>query len=272
MLLPGLIALIIMPLIMYWMYPPEVKETPNAAQFAKTKLKEMGPVSKNEIIMLGVFGILLLLWAGIPAMIFGSAWAVDPTTTAFIGLGLLLITGVLTWEDILTQKSAWDTITWFAALVMMATYLNKLGLITWFSGVLETGIGHLGLELDACLFIIDARLLVCTLYVCQYHSTYYCHVCSILYGWTGTMGAPPMLFALMMASSVKHHDDLNPLCNGYIACGIGSGYTLGEWWKAGCHECRQYHHLCGDWRTLVESVGLLVIKYEEHSVRIEMFL
>jgi DASS family divalent anion:Na+ symporter len=119
-----------------------VKETPNAAQFAKTKLKEMGAVSKDEIIMLGVFGILLLLWAGIPAMILGSAWAVDPTTTAFIGLTLLLLTGVLTWEDILTQKSAWDTITWFAALVMMATYLNKLGLITWFSGVLETGSVH----------------------------------------------------------------------------------------------------------------------------------
>lgn len=31
-----------------------------------------------------------------------------------------------------------------------------------------------------------------------------------------------------------------------------------------CHECRQYHHLCGDWRTVVESVGLLVIKYKEH--------
>lgn len=64
----------------------------------------MGPVSKDEIIMLGVFGILLMLWAGIPAMILGSAWSVDPTTTAFIGLGLLLLTGVLTWDDILTQK------------------------------------------------------------------------------------------------------------------------------------------------------------------------
>lgn len=48
MLLPGLIALIIMPLIMYWMYPPEVKETPSSAQFAKTKLKEMGPVCKMK--------------------------------------------------------------------------------------------------------------------------------------------------------------------------------------------------------------------------------
>ncbi|WP_042106984.1 DASS family sodium-coupled anion symporter, partial [Acinetobacter junii] len=159
MLLPGLVALIVMPLIMYWMYPPEVKETPNAAQFAKTKLKEMGAVSKDEIIMLGVFGILLLLWAGIPAMILGSAWVVDPTTTAFIGLTLLLLTGVLTWEDILTQKSAWDTITWFAALVMMATYLNKLGLITWFSGVLENSIGSLGLGwMPACLLLMLAYL------------------------------------------------------------------------------------------------------------------
>jgi DASS family divalent anion:Na+ symporter len=82
------------------------------------------------------------LWAGIPAMILGSAWAVDPTTTAFIGLTLLLLTGVLTWEDILTQKSAWDTITWFAALVMMATYLNKLGLITWFQVSWKTGLVH----------------------------------------------------------------------------------------------------------------------------------
>lgn len=105
MLLPGLICLILMPLVLYWMYPPEVKQTPNATQFAKEKLREMGTITRHELIMLGVFGILLLLWAGIPAMIFGEAWTVDATTTAFLGLCLLLITGVLTWDDILTQKA-----------------------------------------------------------------------------------------------------------------------------------------------------------------------
>jgi di/tricarboxylate transporter len=28
---------------------------------------------------------------------------------------------------------AWDTLTWFAALIAMAGYLNKFGLISWFS-------------------------------------------------------------------------------------------------------------------------------------------
>ncbi|MCU4378968.1 anion permease [Acinetobacter haemolyticus] len=233
MLLPGLIALIIMPLIMYWMYPPEVKETPNAAQFAKDKLTEMGKVSRNEIIMLGVFGILLLLWAGIPAMLFGSAWAVDPTTTAFIGLGLLLITGVLTWEDILTQKSAWDTITWFAALVMMATYLNKLGLIAWFSGVLESGIGSLGLSwMPACLLLMLAYL-----YAHYMFASTTAHITAMFaafYTAGLALGAPPMLFALMMAAASSIMMTLTHYATGTSPVVFGSGYTtLGEWWKAG---------------------------------------
>lgn len=233
MLLPGLVALIVMPLIMYWMYPPEVKETPNAAQFAKTKLKEMGAVSKDEIIMLGVFGILLLLWAGIPAVILGSAWAVDPTTTAFIGLTLLLLTGVLTWEDILTQKSAWDTITWFAALVMMATYLNKLGLITWFSAVLESSIGSLGLVwMPACLLLMLAYL-----YAHYMFASTTAHITAMFaafYTAGLALGAPPMLFALMMAAASSIMMTLTHYATGTSPVVFGSGYTtLGEWWKAG---------------------------------------
>ena len=44
-------------------------------------------------------------------------WAVDPTTAAFVGLSVLLLTGVLAWEDLLKEKSAWDTLVWFGALV-----------------------------------------------------------------------------------------------------------------------------------------------------------
>lgn len=106
MLVPGLVAMVLMPLILYFISPPEIKETPNAMQFAKDKLAEQGPMSRGEWIMLGIFGLLLFLWAGIPAMLFGKAYAVDPTTTAFIGLSLLLLSGVLTWDDILKEKSA----------------------------------------------------------------------------------------------------------------------------------------------------------------------
>ena len=100
-LVPGLCSLIVMPLVIYLLYSPEVKSTPDAPRFACEKLQALGPVTLPEKITLGVFALLLVLWAGIPAMIFGPALAVNPTTAALIGLAVLLATGVLRWEDVL---------------------------------------------------------------------------------------------------------------------------------------------------------------------------
>lgn len=58
---------------------------------------------------------------------------VDAVTAAILGLSVLLITGVVTWKECLGEAVAWDTLTWFAALIAMAGYLNKYGLISWFS-------------------------------------------------------------------------------------------------------------------------------------------
>jgi len=59
--------------------------------------------------------------------------SVDAVSTAILGLGVLLITGVVTWKECLAESVAWDTLTWFAALIAMAGYLNKYGFISWFS-------------------------------------------------------------------------------------------------------------------------------------------
>ena len=40
----------------------------------------------------------------------------------------------MTWKECLSNNAAWDTLTWFAALIGMASYLNKYGFIKWFSG------------------------------------------------------------------------------------------------------------------------------------------
>ncbi|KAL6588154.1 dityrosine synthesis enzyme [Orobanche minor] len=58
---------------------------------------------------------------------------VDAVTATNFGLSVLLITGVVTWKQCLGESVAWDTLTWFAALIAMAGYLNKYGLISWFS-------------------------------------------------------------------------------------------------------------------------------------------
>ena len=233
MLLPGLVALALMPLVVYWLNPPEIKSTPNAAQFARERLREMGPITRGELIMLGVFGVLLLLWAGIPAWIFGPAAAVDPTTTAFIGLSLCLITGVLTWDDVIKEKSAWDTIVWFGALVMMATFLNKLGLIAWFAKSMQTGIGHLGLGWMGA----SALLMLTYLYAHYAFASTTAHITAMFaafYGAGLALGAPALPFALMMAAASNIMMTLTHYATGTSPVVFGSGYvTLGQWWKTG---------------------------------------
>ena len=233
MLLPGLVALALMPLVIYWMYPPEIKSTPNAAQFARDKLTELGAITRNELIMLGVFFVLLVLWAGIPALIFGPGAAVDATTTAFIGLSLCLLSGVLTWDDVIKEKSAWDTIVWFGALVMMATFLNKLGLIGWFAKSLETGIEQLGLSWMGA----SALLLLAYLYAHYMFASTTAHITAMFaafYGAGLALGAPPLPFALMMAAASNIMMTLTHYATGTSPVIFGSGYaTLGQWWRAG---------------------------------------
>lgn len=65
--------------------------------------------------------------------VFGGKLNIDAVTAAILGLSILLTTGVVTWKECLAESVAWDTLTWFAALIAMAGYLNKYGLISWFS-------------------------------------------------------------------------------------------------------------------------------------------
>lgn len=89
MFLPGIAAMLLMPLVLYFLSPPEIKSTPNASTFAKDKLKELGKMKNSEKIMLSVFVLLLLLWAGTFGLLFGIS--LDATSVALLGLSLVLI-------------------------------------------------------------------------------------------------------------------------------------------------------------------------------------
>jgi DASS family divalent anion:Na+ symporter len=123
--LPGLLCLILTPYILYKIYPPEIKETPQASQMAHAELEKMGPMKRSEKILLVVFFMILALWVT-------SEWnKLDATVVALIGVGVMLLTGVISWEDVLGEKGAWDALIWFGGLVMMATGLNQLGFMKW---------------------------------------------------------------------------------------------------------------------------------------------
>ncbi|AKG08100.1 C4-dicarboxylate ABC transporter [Moraxella bovoculi] len=233
MFLPGMASILLMPLVMYVLAKPELTETPDAKTFAKEHLAKLGKVTKNEKIMLAVFTGMLLLWADIPAMIFGDALSFDATAVAFLGLSALILTGVLTWDDILKEKSAWDTIVWFAALIMMATYLSKLGLISWFSGAIQSMVAQMGVGSIGAMAILT----LVYLYSHYFFASTTAHITAMFaafYTIGIALGAPPMLFALILAASSSLMMTLTHYATGTAPVIFGSGYvTLGEWWKVG---------------------------------------
>ncbi|XP_011625484.1 dicarboxylate transporter 1, chloroplastic [Amborella trichopoda] len=226
-IVPGLVSLVVVPLILYLVYPPEVKSSPDAPRLARENLQKMGPMSKNEFIMTATLLVTVGLW------IFGAMINVDAVTAAILGLSILLISGVVTWKECLSESVAWDTLTWFAALIAMANYLNKYGLITWFSETVVKFVGGLGLSWQLSFGI---------LVLLYYYSHYFfasgaAHIGAMFTAFlsvASALGTPPLFGALVLSF-------LSNLMGGLTHYGIGSApvfyganyVPLAKWWGYG---------------------------------------
>jgi DASS family divalent anion:Na+ symporter len=136
-LVPGLVSCLLVPLVVYRMLPPEIKRTPAAADYARAELKQMGPMRTREATVCAVFTAVCLLWLT-------SGWhGIDVTLVALAGISILFVTQILTWDDALAERSAWDVFVWYGGLMTMGEALNNTGSTTalaawiggWFVGV-----------------------------------------------------------------------------------------------------------------------------------------
>jgi len=216
-IVPGIVSLILIPYIVYLIYKPEITRTPEAVEMADAKLREMGPLNVSEKLMMGVFAIVLLMW------VFGDTFfGINGTTAALVGLGLLLITGVLTWSDVLTETNAWDVLFWTGTLIMMAGFLNKMGMIPWFSKVMAASMSGHGW--------IFAFLVLGLTY-------FYAHVGAMYAAFLGVSlacGAPPMLAALVLCFFSNLHASMTHYGTGPAAAMFGQGFVpIATWWRLG---------------------------------------
>jgi L-tartrate/succinate antiporter len=122
----GILLLALVPLLVYWIYPPQVKEGAEVPAWAATELEKMGSLSQREIILGILVVVALLLW------IFGGS-IMEATTAAILVISLMLILNVVTWDDITANKAAWNTLAWFATLVALADGLTRVGFVKWFA-------------------------------------------------------------------------------------------------------------------------------------------
>ncbi|MEJ2236677.1 MAG: anion permease [Gemmatimonadales bacterium] len=222
---PGLISLVTIPLILYRLYPPEVKETPQATRMAREKLAQLGPMKRDEQIMLGTFVLLLALWT------LSQPLQMSSTATAFIGLTLLLATGVLKWQDVLAEKGAWNVFIWLSTLIMMGSYLSQLGFVAWFSG----SIGNLFSQTGWLPAFVGLSLI-------YFYSHYFfagntAHISSMYAAFLAVAlaaGTPPLLAALVLGFFSNLFSSMTHYSTGPAPVFFGSGYVkVADWWRLG---------------------------------------
>lgn len=222
---PGLVMLALIPYIVYKIYPPEVLETPEARAIAEAELKKMGPVKAQEKYVALVFVSCLLLWAT-------SQWTrLDATVVGLIGVTTLLLTNALSWEDVITEKNAWDTLVWMGGTIAMATYINRLGLIAWFTNAVS---GHFsGFPWMVTLLV----LLVIFMYSQYAFAGLSAHITAMfpaLAALALAAGTPPMLTVISFGVIGNLCGCLTHYASGPSPIFYGSGYTeLRTWLKLG---------------------------------------
>jgi len=224
-LVPGLISFIAIPYLMYVLMRPEIKETPEAAELARTELVKMGPMRREEWVVLAAFILALLLW------LTGSWTRIDATVVAFLGLCLMLVLGAITWEDVLTERSGWDALIWFGGLVGMATMLAKLRLIKWFSTYVG---GHVqGWPWLPALAI----LALVFMYSHYFFASLTAHATAFFVPFLTVavaVGAPPYFAALIFAFFSNLCVCLTHYGGGPSPVYFGAGYvSLKKWWGVG---------------------------------------
>ncbi len=212
---PALVALIIVPFVLYKFFAPEVKETPEAPKAAAQELQKMGPMSRDEWITGITFVGMVLLWA------LSGTLGVDKTATAFLGLAVLMIAGIFTLEDLKTQGDALGTFIWFSILYTMSSQLNELG----FMGAVGTQLAQdlQGLSWPV-VYVAIVVLYVALHYIFVSQTAQMLALYSVFLGVAMESGVPPMLMALMLLFATNFFSAITPQGSSANVLCAGSGY------------------------------------------------
>jgi divalent anion:Na+ symporter, DASS family len=224
-LVPGIASALVVPWVVHRVFPPEITLTPEAAQFARTQLEGMGPLSRDEMIALGVFVGVGLMWIT-------SGWhGFEVTLVAFAGLSVLLLSGTLRWEQAIAEKSAWDVLVWYGGLLKLGELLNGTGVTRVFAE-------SVGQSLSAFPWMV---VLIATLLLYFYTHYFFASITSHMLAMfppfvlmLTSLGTPPLLavYSLMCLTNLPAGLTHYGTTTGPIL--FSQGYvTFGDWWRTG---------------------------------------
>jgi L-tartrate/succinate antiporter len=211
----GVCLLCLGPYVIYKVYPPQIKSSGDVPAWADRELTLMGPVSRGELLMATMVLGAVALW------MFGKD-AIDATTVALLAISSMLLTGLVSWDDIVSYKSAWSVWALLATLVTLADGLNRVGFIGWFAA------GAAARLTGFAPSVVMAGLVMTFFFVHYMFASITAHTTAVLpvvlAAGLAVPGVPPRTFALLLCYSLGLMGILTPYATGPAPVYFGSGY------------------------------------------------
>ncbi len=222
---PALASILVLPWLVARLFPPGVSATPEAPAAARKALAVLGPLSRDEWITAIAFVLMVTGW------ILADKLQLNVTSIAFAGLGLLLMTGVLTANDISTQGDTLATFLWLAVLFALSGQLNELGFMGYVGQRLASHMQGLSWPVTYVTLIL---IYVAIHYMFVSQSSQVLALLGVFLdvGIRGGVPAQLMAFSLFFASS--YFSVITPQGGSQNVIFVGSGYlTQRELYRLG---------------------------------------
>jgi divalent anion:Na+ symporter, DASS family len=222
---PGVVSLAIVPLVVMWLNKPTIMRTPEAAAFARSELDKMGPMSRNERIVLGVFLGVCGLWIS-------SSWTgMNITVVALLGGIFLLLMGVITWEDVKSNRAAWDIFVWYGGFLRLGQGINEAGVTKAFAEGVAAYFQSYGWP------ILLLAALTIFFYAHYFFASITAHILAMFGPFVAVLlakGAPIGLVIFSFACLANLSAGLTNYGTTPTPMFFGQGYVaLKQWWKIG---------------------------------------
>ena len=222
---PTLTAMAVLPFVLYKVLRPEVTATPEAPAAARRALAEMGRPSVQEKVVAATFAGMVLLWAA------AATLDLDSTAVAFLGLGVLLITGALTPADIAKEGDVLATFIWFAVLFTLSGQLNVLGFMAYLGERLAAALGGMS-ALGAGILLVVAYVLLHYLFVSQ--TAHLLALFGVFLDVGARLGVPVAPLAFLLLFATNFFSAITPQGSSANLLFAASGYlSQGELYRLG---------------------------------------
>lgn len=222
---PTLAAMAVLPWLLFKVIRPEIAATPEAPRAAKAALEAMGPLGLHEKIVAVTFAGMVALWGA------AATLGLDSTAIAFLGLGVLLATGVLTLADIAKEGDVLATFIWFAVLFTLSSQLNEMGFMGYLGERMAGGLGGLS-PFVAGVALVVAYVLLHYLFVSQ--TAHLLALFGVFLDVGVKLGVPVAMLAFLLLFATNFFSANTPQGSSANLLFAGSGFlSQGELYRLG---------------------------------------